>query len=127
MTKSMQAQAPQLRKPGARARARVNVLVVARDFGMSAASLSRSLGLKPQAPYAGTPARPLRDERRLRVFLEIIGRVEPWAGGPLQALSWYRGQKIPALGNETAESLVRQGKAAMVQAYLDAFEAGGYA
>jgi hypothetical protein len=53
--------------------------------------------------------------------------VEPWAGGRLQALAWYRGQSIPALGDQTAEALVKTGGADIVRSYLDGMAAGGYA
>ena len=99
----------------------------ASDFGMSRAALARALGYKPELFYAKIPATDQIGGLRLREFLAIVGRVEPWAGGRLHAMSWYRGQPIPALGNETAEALVQHGKAALVQSYLDAYEAGGYA
>jgi hypothetical protein len=58
---------------------------------------------------------------------DIIARVTEWAGGPLQALAWYREVQIPALGQQTAETLVRTGRAASVRAYLDHIAVGGFA
>ena len=66
-------------------------------------------------------------QRRLRELLEILARVEPWAGGRLQALAWYRGRGIPALGDATAEALVRRDQAHVVRAWLDAYAAGAHA
>lgn len=109
------------------AAAEIDVTAVAAEFGMSRAALAQSLGLEAHEFYAPLPmARPVSGER-LREFLGIVGRVEPWAGGPSKAVKWYRDQPIPSLGNETAEALVRQGRAGAVQSYLDAYEAGGYA
>ena len=56
-----------------------------------------------------------------------MGRVEPWAGGPKQAIDWYRNQPIPSLGNLTAEVLVQQDKGELVRSYLDHYAAGGFA
>ena len=50
-----------------------------------------------------------------------------WAGGPLQAMAWYRAEPIPAFGGRTAESLVKDGKAAAVRDYLDSVALGGFA
>ena len=45
----------------------------------------------------------------------------------LQALAWYRGRGIPALGDATAEALVRRDQAHVVRAWLDAYAAGAHA
>ena len=58
---------------------------------------------------------------------EIIGRVADWAGGKDQAMAWYRAEPIPAFGGRTAESLVKEGKAAAVRDYLDHVAVGGFA
>ena len=60
-------------------------------------------------------------------MLEILTRVEAWAGGMPQALGWYRGQGIPALGDQTAEALVKNDEANIVRSYLDAIAAGAFA
>jgi hypothetical protein len=44
-----------------------------------------------------------------------------------QAYAWYRAQPLPSFGDRTAESLVREGRAADVLAYLDRIAEGGYA
>ena len=60
-------------------------------------------------------------------MLEIVARVTDWAGGERQAMAWYRSEPIPAFGGRTAESLVKDGKAAPLRDYLDHLAVGGYA
>lgn len=95
---------------------------------MSKAALAGSLGLAAEAFYV---AEAVKDDKnasqRLHDFLTIMARVEPWAGGPKQAIDWYRNQPIPSLGNETAEALVQQDKGELVRSYLDQYAAGGFA
>ena len=64
---------------------------------------------------------------RLREMLEILVRITKWAGGQLQAVSWYRAQPIAAFGDRTAEQLVKSGQAAAVRNYLDHIALGGFA
>lgn len=59
--------------------------------------------------------------------IEIINRISPWAGGRIQAIAWYRAERIPAFGGRTAESLVKEGKAAAVRDYLDSVALGSFA
>ena len=89
---------------------------LARTVGLPLTTLSkrdRSLGARPQA--------------RLREMLEILSRVEEWAGGEAQALAWYRSQPISALDGRTAEAIVQGGGAASVRSYLDQVALGGFA
>ena len=65
--------------------------------------------------------------RYLREMLEIVGRVADWAGGPLQAMAWYRAEPLPGFGDRPAESLVKDGKAAAVRDHLDRVALGGFA
>ena len=60
-------------------------------------------------------------------MLEIVGRVETWAGGKDQAMAWYRAEPIAALGGRTAEALVKDGKATALRDYLDHVALGGFA
>jgi hypothetical protein len=60
-------------------------------------------------------------------MLEILARVEPWAGSWPQAWGWYRGQGIPAFGHQTAEALVKNNQAKVVRAYLDGVAVGSFA
>ena len=64
---------------------------------------------------------------RLREVVEILARIEDWAGGEIQALAWYRAQPIPALDGRTSEALVQGGRAASVRHYLDHLALGGFA
>jgi hypothetical protein len=60
-------------------------------------------------------------------MLEILHLLEPWAGGQLQALAWYRSQPIAALDGRTAEALVKSGREAAVREYIDHIALGGFA
>jgi hypothetical protein len=66
-------------------------------------------------------------QARVQEMLEIIGRVVDWAGGKEQAMAWYRAEPIASFGGRTAESLVKEGKAAAVRDYLDRVALGGFA
>jgi hypothetical protein len=66
-------------------------------------------------------------QTRLREMTEILNRVIPWSGSPAAALAWYRSQSVPAFGDQTAEKLVQEGRAAHVLEYLGAIGRGGYA
>lgn len=48
-------------------------------------------------------------------------------GSPQQAFAWYRSQTLPALGDQTAEALVKEGRAEDVKRHLDRITMGGYA
>lgn len=64
---------------------------------------------------------------RLRDMVEIITRVLPWAGSVPQAFAWYRAQPLPSFGDQTAEDLVKAGRAQAVKYYLARIAVGGYA
>lgn len=89
---------------------------LARAFGLSRDSVSKSARLKASATQA-----------RLRDVVEIINRVLPWAGSVPQAFAWYRSQPLPSFGDRTAEDLVKEGRAEAVKAYLSRIAVGGYA
>lgn len=100
---------------------------MAESFGMSRVQLAETAGLKPDTLYRAARLNARPAQTRLREMLEIITRVSAWAGGSLQALSWYRAEPIPAFGGRTAESLVKDGKASAVRDYLDHVAVGGFA
>jgi hypothetical protein len=85
-------------------------------LGLSRDSVSKTARLKSRATQA-----------RLRDALEIINRVLPWAGSVAQAFAWYRSQPLPSFGDQTAEDLVKEGRAEAVKAYLARLAVGGYA
>jgi hypothetical protein len=60
-------------------------------------------------------------------MIEILDRIEDWAGSPLVAYAWYRSHPLPGFGGRTAEMLVREGHAGAVRNYLDEVALGGFA
>lgn len=108
-------------------RGSVAVERVVKSFGFSKTQLAETAGLSVETLYRpGRRAAP-KTQARLKEMLEIVGRVADWAGGQDQAMAWYRAEPIPAFGGRTAESLVKDGKAAAVRDYLDHVALGGFA
>lgn len=97
-------------------RLRLTKTQLAETVGLATATITKSD--RQQAP---------RTQSRVREMLEIIARVQNWAGGETQALAWYRSQPIPALDGRTAEALVKSGEAGAVRDYLDHIALGGFA
>jgi transcriptional regulator with XRE-family HTH domain len=92
------------------------------------AELALALGLSRDAVSKAARARAPATQARLRDAVEILNRVRPWAGGsPQQAFAWYRSQPLPSFGDQTAEALVKEGRAEAVKRYLDRIAVGGYA
>jgi antitoxin Xre/MbcA/ParS-like protein len=89
--------------------------------------LARSAGLSRDAVWKSARLNARTTQARLRDVVEIIARVLPWAGSVPQAFAWYRAQPLPSFGDQTAEDLVKQGRAEAVKAYLARIAAGGYA
>jgi hypothetical protein len=89
---------------------------LAKAFGLSRDAVSKTDRLKAQATQS-----------RLREATQIINRVLPWCGSLQQAFAWYRSQPIPAFGDQTAEELVREGRAEHLLSYLAGLSVGGYA
>ena len=100
---------------------------VAAEFNVTKAALAQSLGFAEETLQRSARVSAQKTQQRLREMLEILTRVEPWAGGMPQAMGWYRGQGIAALGDQTAEALVKNDQAAVVRAYLDAIATGAFA
>jgi transcription elongation factor len=96
-------------------------------FGVTQPQLAETAGLSRDAVSKSDRVRSPATQRRLRDLVEIVARVAPWAGGVQQALAWYRATPIPALGDQTAEAVVKAGHAAAVRDYLDAIAAGAQA
>jgi ribosome-binding protein aMBF1 (putative translation factor) len=105
----------------------VSVGRVAKRFGMSKGQLAETIGLKPETVYRAARLEAPKTQTRATEMLEIIGRIADWAGGEKQAMAWYRAEPIAAFGGRTAESLVKEGKAAAVRDYLDHVATGGFA
>jgi hypothetical protein len=100
---------------------------VADAFRMSKQQLAETLGLAPETLYKPNRAHAPKTQARVREMVEIISRIEEWAGGKLQAMAWYRAQPIAAFGGRTAESLVKSGHASAVRDYIDHMAMGGFA
>ena len=100
---------------------------VVETFGLSKLQIARSLGLPAEAVHKRSRLAAAKTQQRLREMLEIVNRVSDWSGGQMQAMAWYRSQGIPALGDQTAEALVKAGKADVVREYLDGIALGGFA
>jgi hypothetical protein len=105
----------------------VDVDAVTAEFNVTKAALAQSLGFAEETLQRSARASAQKTQQRLREMLEILTRVAPWAGGMPQAMGWYRGQGIPALGDRTAEALVKNDQASVVRAYLDAIATGAFA
>ena len=84
--------------------------------GLARDSVSKTARLRAPATQA-----------RLREVTEIVNRILPWCGSVPQAFAWYRSQPIPGFGDQTAEDLVRAGRARHVMNYLFGIALGGYA
>jgi hypothetical protein len=105
----------------------LNVSRIAEDFGMSKVQLADTIGLKRDTLYRVARLEAPKSQARATEMLEIVGRIADWAGGDKQAMAWYRAEPIAAFGGRTAESLVKEGKAAAVRDYLDHVATGGFA
>jgi len=106
---------------------RVAINRATEEFRMSKANLAETVGLAAETLQRAVRRDARKTQDRLRETIEIIARVSPWTGGPVQAMAWYRAEPIPAFGGRTAESLVKEGKAAAVRDYLDGVALGGFA
>jgi hypothetical protein len=108
-------------------RGAVNVDDVADAFSMSKAQLAETAGLAREVFQKASRRDGPKAQSRVREMLEIISLVQAWAGGPAQAMAWYRAEPIPAFGGRTAEALVKSGHATAVRDYVDHLATGGYA
>jgi len=97
------------------------------DYGLTKKQLAETIGLAPEALYKRERLGAAKTQTRLREMTEILTRVSAWAGGPAQAMAWYRAEPIPAFGGRTAESLVKSGQATALRDYLDSIAMGGFA
>ncbi len=108
-------------------RGTVKVDDVADAFAMSKAQLAETAGLAREVFQKASRRSGPKAQTRVREILEIISLVQGWAGGPAQAMAWYRAEPIPAFGGRTAEALVKSGQAGAVRDYVDHLATGGYA
>jgi len=101
--------------------------LIAKALRTTKSEVAGTLGLGKDAFSRASRIRARKTQVRLRQLLEILNRVEAGTGSPLAAYAWFRAQPLPGFGGATAESLVREGRADYVHAYLDHVMAGGYA
>lgn len=94
---------------------------------MTRAQIAETAGLPSESLQKKARRESPKAQTRVREMLEIINLVQAWAGGPAQAMAWYRAEPIPAFGGRTAEALVKSGAAAAVRDYVDHLATGGYA
>jgi hypothetical protein len=99
---------------------------VAAELDMTKVQLAETAGLRAETLQRTSRATAAKTQRRIGEILEIVRRVADWAGGKRQAMAWYRAYPIPSFGGRTAESLVKDGKAAAVRDYLDRVATGGF-
>ena len=99
---------------------------VADRFGLSKLQFAETIGISRETLYRPARFKAPKTQARAAEMLEIVGRIADWAGGEKQALAWYRAEPLPAFGGRTAESLVKEGKAAAVRDYLDHVATGGF-
>lgn len=86
-----------------------------------------AIGLSQDAIIRKDRRESVATQQRLRQAMEILKRIEPWAGSISAAWSWYRTYPIAPLGGLTAEELLTQGRANEVREYLSHIAEGGYA
>lgn len=106
---------------------RISVEALSAAVRTSKEELARSAGLGRDAVMRKARVESPATQRRLREMVEILTRVQGWAGSPLTAYAWYRGTPLPGFGDRTAEMLVREGRADAVRRYLDEVALGGFA
>lgn len=100
---------------------------ITKAVGLTWAQLAAAVGLPADALQAIDPVDAVATQARVLELVEIIGRIENWAGGAPSAMAWYRAQLIPAFGGRAAEAMVKAGDATAVLRYLDHIAVGGFA
>jgi uncharacterized protein (DUF2384 family) len=105
----------------------INAGHVADVYRMSKQQLADTVGLGVATLSKSDRQASPKTQARMAEMVEILGRVQDWAGSDAQAMAWYRSQPIPALDGRTPEALVKSGQAAAVRDYLDHIALGGFA
>lgn len=105
----------------------INAGRVAEAYRMSKQQLAETMGLSAATVSKGARQASPKAQARMTEMIEILARVQDWAGSEAQAMAWYRSQPIPALDGRTAEALVKSGQAGAVREYLDVMALGGFA
>ena len=97
------------------------------ELHISKGELALVAGLSRDAVSKVARLRAPATQSRLRDVTEILTRVQGWAGSTQHAFAWYRSQPLASFGDQTAEALVKEGRANAVRDYLDRITVGGYA
>jgi hypothetical protein len=105
----------------------LRIEAIAEGYNLNRAQLATTAGLPRDTLQKAARRDAPKTRARVGEMLEILHRLEGWAGGRDQALAWYRGQPIAALDGRTAEALVKSGQAAVVRDWLDHIALGGFA
>jgi hypothetical protein len=100
---------------------------LSRTLRVTKVELAVALGLSRDAVSKSVRVRARATQSRLRDVAEIVNRALPWCGSVPAAFAWYRAQPLPSFGDQTAEDLVKQGRAEDVKTYLSRIAIGGYA
>jgi len=103
----------------------IDVALLRQGLGLGLDELARACGLPLGALNTPAGVRSQATQGRLRELAGILADVAGWAGGVPQALAWYRSEAIVAFGGQTAEALVKAGRAGAVKAHLARIAAGG--
>ncbi len=101
--------------------------VIAQQLHVNKTQLADVLGIGVESLRRSNRERAARVQTRMRDMIEIINRAQPWAGSVNQAFAWYRSQPLPSFGGQTAEELVKEGRAGAVKSHLARINEGGYA
>ena len=101
--------------------------LIANALRTTRSEIAGTLGLDKDAFTRVSRIRACKTQVRLRQMLEILNRVEAATGSPLAAYAWFSAEPLPGFGGATPDSLVRDGRADHVHAYLDRIMAGGHA
>ena len=99
----------------------------AAKFHMTQTQLAETAGINRYAVHKASRLATPKVQNRLTELMEIIHRVTEWAGSEQQAMAWYRSEPIPAFGGQTAEGIVKAGRAGALRDYLDHIATGGFA
>ncbi len=105
----------------------IDVERLGKSFGLSRTQIAVTAGIGLQTLYRPGSATSPKTQARLGEMIEIVRRVESWAGGKHQAMAWYRAEPLAAFGGRTAEALVKDGKATALRKYLDHVALGAFA
>jgi uncharacterized protein (DUF2384 family) len=96
-------------------------------LGITRQQFSDMIGVSAETLQKKARAEAPKTQARIKEALEIMIRVQDWAGGEQQAATWYKCEAIPAFGGRTAESIVKSGQACALRDYIDHLAMGGFA